>query len=301
MTAAIYNGGRIDWSGDRDDEGHREYSLTMLVVCTDPLDGPAVVMSATGLPAIGDFWIYGNDIDLWAYCYPSAKIRRHQPKGGEKGYWWTVEYKFSTKPLNRCQDESIEDPLDEPDRISGSFTKYEKELRKDRHGDPVLSSSHEAITGLKRDQNRPRVIIEQNVADLGLSDFSQMVDTVNDSTLWGLDPRCVKLSDVSWERKLYGTCNFYYTRRLEFDIQYDTFDLSDVADMGYTQWNGKGDRRNPKNYEMMKDAKLNNTAKPLMLKDGIRNPDPAGDPQFIPTVEMYNESNFLSLGIPTSL
>jgi hypothetical protein len=67
-----------------------------------------------------------------------------------------------------------------------------------------------------------------------------MANTVNDAILWGLPPRCILLSQVSWERKFYGICFYYYTLHLTFDINYDGFDR-DLVDEGTKVLNGQWD------------------------------------------------------------
>jgi len=107
----------------------------------------------------------------------------------------------------------------------------------------IKSSSHEQIRGrqVEFDNNKPSVTIRQNVAALGLSTFSQMVDTVNSVPMWGLGTRRIKLSNAPWERKYYGRCHVYYTRTFEFDIDYKTFDR-DAVDEGtkvlHGHWGG---------------------------------------------------------------
>lgn len=227
MTAAVHNSGLRVWDGGRDDQGFREFSVTNLVKTTDVMDGPYVVMNAAGLPAIGSIWNFGNDVDTWAFCQPYMRVSRHkQLTDGEKGVWWEVTQKFSTKPISRCQDTPVEDPLLEPQKVSGNFGKYTIEAVYDRNGNLLKSSSHEQIRGrqVEFDNNKPSVVIQQNVANLGLSTFSQMIDTVNDGPMWGLSARMIKLSNAPWERKFYGKCHIYYTRTLEFDIDYKTFD-----------------------------------------------------------------------------
>lgn len=306
MTCSVWNGGLRDWTGTRDDDGFREYSLKLLIYADSAMDGPQQAMNAAGTPTIGSFWNFGNDSDPWAFCLPSMTTRRHpQIKEGDPGYWWINEYKFSTKPrTKRCQDTSIENPLEEPPKISGNFSKTTRPLRKDRDGNIPQSSSHEPITGIEKDKGMPRVSIEINDAGLGLNVFSQFVDTVNDAPLWGVPAGGVKLSDVSFSRQLYGTCNFYYTKRFEFEIDMDGWSMKDIADRGYKHYLVDvygGEKANPDNFFVIRDKKGAIPPHPTMLKDGEINPDPAGDPQFIPELFPYPEANFLLLGIPSSL
>lgn len=295
------NIGPIEWGVERDDEGHRTYHITHLVKTTDYDDGPTTVLLASGLPTIGATWAFGNDLDGWAFCLPNVKVERFKPREGEKGKYWAVKNEFSTKPLKRCQDASIENPLDEPQKVSGSFLKYTKPLEKDRNDKYILSSSKERISGLERDANYPTVTIEQNVASLGLAEFAEMIDKVNDAELWGCPERCIKLDNVSWERKVYGTCGYYFTRRLEFKVNIETWDLSDVADVGFMEYVGEGDVDDPTNYKKIIGVDENSNPKPYPLKDGVLNPDPLNDPQFLDPIEVYDEANFLTLGIPVSL
>lgn len=96
----------------------------------------------------------------------------------------------------------------------------------DRFGNPITTSSWERFRGQQNewDANRPQVKIVQNVSLLEVELFTWMVDCVNDRPLWGLPPRCVKLSNVSWEEKFYGQCYKYFTRTLEFDLNRKTWD-----------------------------------------------------------------------------
>lgn len=242
------NLGIRDVSADVDDEGHRTYTVEQLIRVDPDAEGPANILESGVLPFPGTFWVYGTtDIDIWAFCLPSVGLKRHDAKPGERAEYWTATQKFTTKPVRpdrqRCNNTRIEDPLLEPQKVSGSFKSYTEEATTDRFGDPIVNSSYELIRGqvVEFDKNRPSVRIEQNVPLLQLELFAPMIDTVNDSILWGLPPRCVKLSSVTWERQFYGSCYMYYKRVLEFDIRYESFDRT-IADEGtkalHGDWTG---------------------------------------------------------------
>jgi len=168
------------------------------------------------------------------------KISPYDQKGGEPFLHWKVVQKFSTRPLKRCNTTQIENPLAEPFKISGGFHKYTKEVNYDRFGHQIKTSSHEQVhgPGVEFDFNRMSVKIEWNVSAFDPNNIATYVDTVNDSTLWSLPKRCVKLSNVSFERKLWGVCNYYFTQSFEFDTDVKTFDRH-VMDEGYKCLNGK--------------------------------------------------------------
>jgi hypothetical protein len=225
VTAIVRGSPRVK-SLERDSEGYRDYIVAHLVETSADLDGPQIVSGATGLPAVGDEWNFGNDSDTWCKCWPDMKVNVHQEKEGDVARIWKVEQKFSNRPLNRCQDASIDNPLLEPQKVSGGFVKYTVEATKDRNGNAIMNSAHEMFRGpqVEFDANRPTVRIEQNVLNLQLSLCSSMVDTVNDSDLWNMGPRTIKLSNFTWERLLYGTCTYYFKRIFDFDVNIDTFD-----------------------------------------------------------------------------
>ena len=150
------------------------------------------------------------------------------------------------------------------------------------------------------DSNRPTVSIGMNLSVLPLSTFAPMVDTVNDAVLWGLPKRCVKLTNVSWSRQLYGTCTFYYTVNYEFDCRYDTFDRK-VYDEGTKILNkdiANADKTNPEHFVRYKD--VNGDYSRVFLDGNGAAITGSASPVEI-DIEYYKESNFTTLGIPASL
>lgn len=314
--------GATDWWMNRDKEGHRDYGIVWSVRTSNPREGPAFVMNCPQLPAVGSEWILYDDYDLWAFCAPEMEIRRDQADR-ERGVFWLVTQNFSTRPRNRCQDTSIEDPLQEPPQISGSYIKFLEESHIDKDGNTIKSSSHELFQGseIEWDVNRPTVNISYNHLTLGMDIWSPMIDTVNDAVLWGFQPRCVKLSDISWQRKVYGLCYYYYTINYTFEIDSErTFDRKlvdrgnlvlnghslhtlwseapldpdapDIADTGHTY------KENIKNFEQFKDINGENMS---VLLDGKGRPLGAGEEPVTINFRKYRESNFLLLGIPATL
>lgn len=329
MTATLITGPRT-WEGSRNEEGNRTWDLVHLVETDDPLDGPAIVMETPGLPAIGAQYLVDNDVDIWAFCSPQRTVKGHQHKEGDHIKIWRVKSKFTTLPFKRCRDTTIEDPLLEPDKVSGSFVKYTQEAIRDRFGNYIVNSSHEIIRGpqVEFDFNRAVVHIEQNVPNLELEIFTPMVDKVNSVPMWGLGTRRVKLSDPTWERKYHGSCSIYYTRIFNFDIDFRTFDRT-VIDEGTKVLDGawdisvdppvwdttKGliaapDRNNPSHFIKFTDLKdnpirviLNGAGEPAtdFLLDTDTGTGAGGNNPGNIDIEYYDETDFFVLGIPTTL
>lgn len=332
--------GPRSWSMERDDEGHRTYKVKYFVQSDLSTDGPAAVLATSGLPQLGDPYLQDGDFDNWATCRQTCTITPIVTN--EPNYWWEIEVTFSTKPdEKRCKDQQIEDPLLIPDRLSGGFTRYTEEAAYNANSLPIINSALEQLRGpqVEFDRNRPSVKIEQNVTSLQLSLVSSLVDTVNDSPLWGLPPRCIKLSNVSWERKFYGSCYLYYTRNLEFEVRYPDpnipagtggFDRL-VMDEGSKALSGEWERPlgtepqpptglwvlkninnvppnplNPAHFQRFKDydgnycrVVLDGTGKPAGAN--VRNGQPGASQPGQISVVKYLSGNFLLLGIPTQL
>lgn len=225
--------GPILREGERSmEDGHRDYNITFLVETTDHLDGPQAITLASGLPTVGSTWTFGNDFDAGAFCTPYVKV---QPSGrqasDEPVHYWNASYKFTSRPLKNCESQSYDNPILRPDKVSGSFVERSIKVRKDKDGNAILTTSKEEVE-VEESKSYPTVRIEQYDSVLGLSTFAEMVNGVNTNSLWGLAARTIKLANVAWERNQYGSCFNYYTRVLDFEINYNTWDRSDIANKG---------------------------------------------------------------------
>ena len=321
MAAQIV--GIVKWSSGIDSLGYRSYKLRTLHVTDSVADGPAAISVSSGLPLIGSVCAYGTDIDPWAWCSPEMTFT--PLLDGEPNNYWYADQTFTTKPFVRCGTSPMQNPLSEPVQIGGSYVKFTREARTDKDGNPLQSSSFEQLHGqdVELDENRHQIWVEMNTLTLDQETFDAMIDTVNDSEMWGMPPRCIKLSDVNWTRKIYGSCTYYYTRKFTFDIRpYDT--VLDVAgfdrvvpDRGRKVLNGRWDRgtigsplnppvwrpyssfdhTKPNNYIQWKDPNGENTETFL---DGDGSPVQAGAEPGKITIQRYPESNFFVLGIPAT-
>jgi hypothetical protein len=337
MSATLLHG-PVKWGMTRDHEGFREYKIVRRILTTSAADGPFTVLNCPGLPAIGGIYYLGNDLDPWVWCYPDAVVELDpEYKAGEPGHSWLLTQTFGNKQGKRCQDQTVQDPLLEPMKVSGSFVTYNEPALTDKDGNLLQLPSFELMK-IEFDKTRATVRIEQNVAQLGLYDFSAMVNTVNKYPLWGMPERCIKLSRPTWERKVWGTCTYYYTRVFDFDIQPPETSNDGVVTAGFDRFEGMvgekvfagswslgGDGKwvysaeldssggmldnIPTNYIRHVDNAGNPTTYAMMRSPGDAiTPEGAavpwdGDPDadYRMLVQKYQESDFLQLGIPTVL
>lgn len=313
MSAAVVD--RIKWGAERDKEGYVTYNVDWLVETTDSDDGPQVVSSATGLPAIGDDWVFGNDNDAWAFCEPTMTIRAHSDyEEGDPHTHWIVSQKFSNNPRKRCQTAGIENPLLEPVEMRGNTTTFTKEATQTKDGDPLVTTSWEEIKGSIVEVPDPghMINLSWNVASINLAFYAQThrQTPLNDATLWGMPARTVRFADWKWQRLLYGVCSYYYKLMLDFELKYDGFDpwipnrgnmvLPDNVDPDDTDPDIPAItiKENPDRFIVNVDA--NGQPCPCWLDAKGRKVTNYND-ILITQAELLGESNLLLLGVPSSL
>lgn len=120
----------------------------------------------------------------------------------------------------------------------------------------------------------------------------------------GTDQTKIKLSSITWSRQIFGTCDFYYVRRFEFEIRFDGFDFDEIVDKGFRVFDTEDgtDRSDPSDFVLYKEKHDENITEPINLDgNGSMLTDYSGGPALVPEVEIYDENNFLLLGIPSIL
>ena len=215
-------------SMSRDDEGHRTYELTHHYRTDDPLDGPETVLQlVNAVHPVGSAYLDGNDYDPWAFRTPELSVSPHRDvQEGDHILDWIVTSKFTTKPMSRCNDTTIDNPLLEPVSISGDFVHVSREMKRDRKGKPLLHINGEPMIGPEVEEkiSYPALTLSFNSAVFPLAAINLLINKVNDAPLWGLPKRCIRFTDCKWERVLYGVCFYYFKLSYSFETNLETFD-----------------------------------------------------------------------------
>lgn len=200
-----------------EESGHRTFTAKYKVA-HDIDEGPLAIESADGLPAIGDHWEPDelDEIDEYARRTPYAKCTYMVE--GERANYSIVEIHFTTKPIKRCQDTQIENPLLEPPKISGSFIEQTMKAVYDIALNPVMNSAGERMD-VEIEASSLTVDISVNVDESPISLIATMLHKLNDAELWGLPAKCIKLSTASWETLYWGVCTKYYKLNMGFKIR----------------------------------------------------------------------------------
>lgn len=289
----------VSWSLDRDSKGHRTYNLRHKIKMTDTDDGPYSVLTRANLPRQGETWKYGNDDDRWAFCTPELKLTSVNEGDDEPEWYWYADQVFTTIPQNRCQDGEITDPILQPPDISGSWVAQAVEAVRDKDGGLLLYSNLERMRGkaVETTKSSPTVNIGMNLLNLDLALVTSALDAVNEVELWGAPVRGVRLGSATWERLLFGLCEFYYRLELEFYVNLDTFDR-EILDEGDRVLMPGGTATNPDHYIAAKDTAGENVR---VLLDGAGRQLAADADPFYHEKQIEKEFDFLTLGIPSNL
>jgi len=311
MAEVVHPGENIrNWTGSRSEDGFPEYNVTWTVQATGK-EGPAAVMAATGLPAVGSAYNFFTDADAWAFCTPYLKVKSLTPGEAKPGakVLWEVQQKFKT-----LQETEVTvftgDPLLEPPKISGSFVNRSYFYKQDHIGASIHNVAFE-IVEVEGDKGYPTVRITINKPTLPLQTYSQAHNRVNDGNMWGLGLRQVKLDNISWERMPYVNNTFYFPTTFEFDINEETFDRDDIPQEGEKVLDGQWDEisgawvntaganaSDPADFIRMIDLN-GNPMRGLLNESG--NPLLNSTTLYLDTVKLYKEFNFFTLGIPSNL
>jgi hypothetical protein len=223
--------GPVDFKGAQDAEGHLEFQVTYKCVTTSNNDGPYAAMNTPGLPQVGDgysFGVDGSETYVWAWCRPGMDVSpASEYREGDFPKIVHVTRTFSTKKRVASQERpnnspAVANPLDEPPKVSGSFTSKQVQGVKNRFGNPITNSAFEIPDGPNNqwDAGHDTIVIEQNVPTLYLACVgpASFKHHLNSTSIWGLPLRSVKLTNNSWTKNYGQGTSYYYTRTTTFEI-----------------------------------------------------------------------------------
>lgn len=282
----------------RDPDGRRVYTVEYESKTNDSQDhaGVVVVDLISRVP-FGTPYSLGNESDPWAFAnWPKSCKKR-----GKRSTLtvWSTLIDFSLLEVQRCSQLRIENPVDQPYKVSGSFVRAMKAVTEDRNGVPITNSSDEPVLPAPEVRDSAdTVVVEVNTATINLPLRAQMRDRVNNATLWGLAKRTVRLAQWTWLFGFYGLCAAYVINRLEFEINLNTWDFKHT-DQGFRIKNGTDESGKTK-YTTLMDDRDQPLRHPRLLDGSGALLADSGTPVEL-TDELDDEGNFMLLPIPNPL
>lgn len=286
---------------------HRTYTSTYEVITDSVTDGAITAIEAVGIPAYRSLYSWYAEVDPWAFCDTiSADIRSVE----DTRKLWVVTVTHSTRPATRCGDTRIENPLDEPPIISGSFAQFSRPAIWDIDGEPICNSVDEPfVPAPEMDDSRDTLIVEVNTEDIDLVLRARFKDAINDAVHWGLAQYTIKLQQWAWQIAYHGTCGAYIRNRFEFGISYAEDNegnvigwLFSLLDAGFRHKADCGAAEEEDKYLTNRDAHDNQIHQPRPLDGagGLVSIACGDDPTFL-KFHVYKEKDFSELPIPNPL
>ena len=302
-----------------DEEFNRSYTSTYEVITNDVTDGPALVLTANGLPQFGSEYVWYNTTDSYAFCVGgSATIREVKATR----MLWVVTIKHETPKSSKSGGKNTrqpstgnpnpiserQDPRDEPWEISGSFAQFQRPAVKDMDGKPLQNTVEEPfIPAIEIDESRKTLVLRKNTGTINLSSWVNCSDKVNGTPMWGLLPRQVKLNQWNWTLRFFGAGIGYVENTFEFHISYEKDDQGNVVgwthvilNEGFRKLKDPDSTDPEKRYQRitLKDQPV---SKPVLLNQegyllfkGVEAP-------YYNKFKIYEEVDFLAIGIPNPL
>lgn len=294
MSATVLGSSPCDWWMDRDEEGHRDYTIQWKVQTSGATYGPNWALAATGLPTPGASLNIGASSDSWAFYTRkgSAKLMRKDSRRDI----WLVTTVFSTRPLRRCSTNAVGNPLLEPNRWSGGVRKYTIETDKDKDGNALLNSAGERYTGpiVQDTRTHSTIELEMNVSWIDLAFLADYCEAVNNATWWGSAARTIKCTDFDWREEQYGSCTTFFNVRFSFEINPDTWDLKVLDEGDMVAIPGTS----PTEFRRAKDDFEENVR---VLLDGSGNALASGAAEVYNSFRCKKEKDFSTVGWPSTI
>lgn len=306
---------KVKVSSGFDDKFNRVHTGIFQVI-TDVDDGPITALNAIGIPTWGTSFVWNADIDLWAFAqtYKADPIERIV-YGGRDCWKWQVTVTWSSKSTERAKTSPRLNPIDDPPVISGSFLGERVTAIRDKDGNPIVNAAAEpyldsppTVLG-----NTDTLRISYHTAQIDLAQRAQYVGAVNQSTIWGLQPRQALLTRWDYSVKYAGDLE-YIAHSFEFHIKFDETPASNVCkgegladkpgwytilpNRGYSPYKIADDYNSK---TLKRDGEDNPVTTPVsLLCNGTENTDPATEYWNVFAVE--KERDFTAIpGMPNPL
>lgn len=274
--------------GGTDTEGNRTYVVTAQVKTSARGDGSIIVIAGLGLD-LTSFYAVGNESDPGAF-FTSAYAT---PKSKNKSLTtWTVKINYSSKAKDKVNVTQVDDPLDEPPQISGSFVEYLKIVEEDKDGVVIANTAGDPFDPPILDEDgRPTIVIVKNFAELDLPRLADYYGAVNSDPFFGLSVRTVRFSSLSWSQKYRGSGIPYYPVSMGFEIKKDKWDIK-ILNRGYAVLDG-GVKK------VVLDGRGKGYNKQVLLDVNSVEIPPGNPGFFLPPKRVKDERPFSALDIPT--
>lgn len=195
-----------------DREFNRTYTSTYQVL-TEHTDGPMTVLNSSGVPSRYGVYVWGRDIDVWAYLHSITATPEGEDVGDGTGSGryrkWNVNATHSSKSDARDGQQNRDNPIFEPAKVRGSFIKNTVQAYRDRNNKPIVNTAKEPILPpFQKESSLDSLHITFNTPTINLGLRSSYRDSVNSNSMWGLIRRQIKMASWTYSVQWVGGFSF---------------------------------------------------------------------------------------------
>lgn len=229
MTATVRGISLAGRDGSEDLEGVREYSVVYKVTSDDKRDGPKQILSAFGVPNVGDIYVSGNDTDV-------AAVVINKTANPVEAFEWEVEVTY-TNDLTDAPVGFKDNPFSQPAEISYGF-QNRRILIPGRYNDPLGPPGDQAWQqGIfapngelfdpqpEVEISEPVLTIKKNVQSIDGAALMALANCVNSDYFQNAQPRQLKLNAPQATRKWHKQYGFYWEVSYGMAYRWETWDI----------------------------------------------------------------------------
>jgi len=199
-----------------------EYTAYYRAITTSPNDGPNDIILNASCPQYGDAYTFGNDFNLFAWCR-SVNVKLETAKESRLSWIVTANYSSKGAPQDPA-DKAIQNPADWSWRVSGSFSMQQRAPDKDIDDRALVNAAGEPFLPPPEIEDPQIVLVlEKNTPTIDLSLYADAGGKVNDAAIWGLNARCAKIMQWTFNFAWTAPGQAYVQNRWEVAVKLDGF------------------------------------------------------------------------------
>lgn len=265
----------------------RTVGAKSVLAAKDPGYNPTTPVPGTYIPAVGNTFSDGDDVDLGSFVQSLSA-----EEDGDSGVQWVVTADYGP------YDSSVfgPDPTLWPIRVSWSGTKMERVVWFDINGDPIVNSAGDRYEDpVTIDETRVTLLVRKNILvsawDVTLPYLYN--DAINQYDWNGFPAYAVKCGSITTSDEQYDSYNqiWYYTVTFPFELDRNKW-KKDQLDQGFAEL----DSSSPPRQKLILDAKGQPVGEAVPL-DGSGHRLETGDPPVKNEYDVYDEIDFAGLNL----
>ena len=230
------------------ESGHRTYQSTFRVFTDSVSDGASTVMIYSGLPQLGDPYLWGNSFDYGARMNSLPVVRLEREDQSARKIWIaTCTYTTQGRQL---EEQPPDDPLSHPWGVSGDADEWSEEAETDVNGKPLINSSFQQLRGkqVERFRSRRKLTLSKNFPIINQLWIDHYEESTNRSSVSILGmvypPKHLYMRRITFTREWYAYNTPYFPHTFQIDVHKNGINRK-IVDKGTMQLRDNGNPFDP--------------------------------------------------------